>query len=87
MRVLRERKKLTNKINAGYLCSYSLETTLVHEFCCRCSRSKHAAKQGQRYRFKVRYRLVDCRLLPGRSLTAGPGRLRACFARRCCDLL
>ena len=49
--VLHERKKLTNNINAVYLYSYSLETTLVYssissQFCCRCSRAKHAAKQG-----------------------------------------
>ena len=52
MWVLRERK-LTNEINAGYLYSYGLETTLVYQFCCRCSRAKHAAKQGWRYRYKV----------------------------------
>ena len=46
MWVLHERKKLTNKINAGYLYSYSLETTFVYHFCCRCSRAKHAAEQG-----------------------------------------
>ena len=46
MWVSHERKKLTNKINAGYLCSYSLETTLVYQFCCLCSRAGHAAKQG-----------------------------------------
>ena len=52
MSVLHERK-VANKISAVYLYSYSLETTLVYQFCCRCSRAKHAAKQGWRYRYKV----------------------------------
>ena len=49
MSVLHERK-VANKISAVYLYSYSLETTLVYQFCCRCSRAKHAAKQGSRFK-------------------------------------
>ena len=44
--VSHEWKKLTSKINAGYLYPHHLETTLVYQFCCRCSQAKHAAKQG-----------------------------------------